>query len=90
MKLPRIWARVVIVLLGGGLFLSALLMFWPPPGQWSILCAIMAAVCIIGALVVDFWKLRCVHCGKSAAPPRWLADKTYRCMHCGKPFEFDD
>lgn len=88
MKLSRTCARVVLVLVFGGMLQGLLLaLLWPALATAAV---VVFLACVICAVVLQFWKLRCVHCGKTAAPPRWSPGKTYYCSRCGNPFVFDD
>ena len=83
-KLPRLWARVCIVL---AITCCGLLFYgtWTEQ-KWFTAGGILAAVlCVILRVTL----LKCPHCGYRAAPPQWSKNGTLHCVKCGEPFEYD-
>ena len=94
-KLKRKYARLCLV------FLAMTLIFVAMPvvmcdfldldaALWGRLGVGGAVICMVLIWYVRNCCLRCPHCGRGLAVPRWNAGERRYCSSCGEPFIFDD
>lgn len=89
-RLERKWARACLLLvLGGGAAAAAGVLLFTSQ-SWALALIISGAAAMAAGAVVRGTKLRCQHCGKWVAKPRWKPGKQQCCRACGNPFLFDD
>jgi len=94
-KMERKWARVCFVLLVAALVLAVTpwalhALLHVESKAYPTVFGILAALCLLTEFLLSRRFLRCPHCGKSTAPPRWSGKQHYRCTRCATIFPFDD
>lgn len=94
-KLERKWARICFVLLVAAIVCIAApwlmeALFDAESPAIPITFGVLTLILIGLELLFSHKHLRCSHCGKSTAPPRWNSRHRYRCSRCASIFVFDD
>ncbi|NLW16106.1 MAG: hypothetical protein GX033_00325 [Firmicutes bacterium] len=85
-KVSRLWARITILLAGAGIALLCVGFFTPAPPRTV---GYLAGACILTALGIKYFGLRCSYCGWGGMIPRWSRPETIHCPKCGKIPEYD-
>lgn len=83
-KIPRIWSRIGIVLIGLGAVLYALAVLTS-----ANIYIWVGSLFLLIALYIKFSILKCPTCGWGGATPQWSKNKTIHCPKCGSALEYD-